>query len=36
MPKVEKQDEWTVEAKELLKGELKRKGDNLPSVSGDT
>ena len=26
MPKVEKQDEWTLKAKNLLKGELKRKG----------
>ena len=26
MPKVESQDEWTLKAKNLLKGELKRKG----------
>lgn len=26
MPKVEAQDEWTIRAKNLLKGELKRRG----------
>ena len=26
MPKVENQDRWTVQAKNLLKGELKRRG----------
>jgi len=26
MPKVESQDQWTLKAKNLLKGELKRKG----------
>lgn len=26
MPKVEDQDEWTLKAKNLLKGELKRRG----------
>jgi hypothetical protein len=26
MPKIEDQDEWTVKAKNLLKGELKRRG----------